>query len=243
MNNDSQNKSVNESVNQSAVKPTLISLGAKRMLRIDASPRKEGSISREVGNLFQAEFESRLGTKVTIRDLNDAIIPQLDATTVGGFFTPAEQRTEAMTASLELSNTLIDEIRNADVLLLTVPMFNFGIPASLKAWVDQIVRVHETFSFDGQNFGGLVQNKEAHIVIAYGAGGYAPGQAFAVADFAAPFLKFVLGFIGITNTHVHAIEGTNTNAAAAREVIETFRTVLKATDSKPLHVPMALAAE
>ncbi|WP_246047539.1 NAD(P)H-dependent oxidoreductase [Hankyongella ginsenosidimutans] len=100
------------------------------------------------------------------------------------FFSDAATHGTAEKQATMLSDELIAEIEAADDILITVPMYNFGVPSALKAWIDQIVRVGRTFSFDGQNFGGLVTGKRAFIVIAYGAAGYAGD--FKPADFVAP---------------------------------------------------------
>jgi FMN-dependent NADH-azoreductase len=210
-------------VNAIVVKP-----GATRMLRVDASARHEGSTSRQVGDAIEAAFRQREGATVATRDLATFIVPQLDMPTIGGFFTPPDQLTPELRAATRLSDELIGEMRDADVLLITVPMYNFGIPAALKAWVDQIVRLNATFSYDGTSFGGLVQGKQAHVVVAYGAGGYAPGGPFAAADFAAPYMKFVLNFIGITDVQVHAIESTNSNPADAQAAVARITQAIQA---------------
>ena len=106
-------------------------------------------------------------------------------------------------------------------------MYNFGIPSALKAWIDQVVRIGKTFDFDGQSFSGLVQNKRAFLVIAYGADGYTHGD-LKIADFVEPYLRFVLNFIGIADITIVAAEGTNVGKeveaeAHARSVIASIR--------------------
>lgn len=186
------------------------------LLRIDASARHQGSMSRTLGDAFTQVWSARHGPgRSVLRDLATRPVPQIDNATIGGFFTPSEQLTPELRAATELSGTLIAELRAASDVLITTPMYNFGIPAALKAWIDQIVRVRETFSFDGQRFAGLLKGKTAHVAIAYGAAGYTAGGGFAAANFVEPYLRFVLGFIGFETVHVYSVQSTSTDAAAA----------------------------
>ncbi len=186
------------------------------LLRIDASARHQGSMSRTLGDAFTQVWAARHGPSCsTLRDLATDPVPQIDNATIGGFFTPPDQLTSELRAATQLSDTLIGELRSASDVLITTPMYNFSIPAALKAWIDQIVRVRETFSFDGQRFAGLLHGKTAHVAIAYGASGYTAGGGFAAANFVEPYLRFVLGFIGFETVHVYAVESTSIDAAVA----------------------------
>lgn len=184
------------------------------LLRIDSSSRQDESWSRRFGNELAAHLAP--DRKIT-RDLAMNPLPHLTATTIAAFFSDATTHEAADKAAIALSDQLIAEIEAADDILITVPMYNFGIPSALKAWIDQIVRIGRTFSFDGQNFGGLVSGKRAFVVIAYGAAGYA--GSFRQADFAAPYLTFVLNFIGITDVTVIPIEGINMGQGEAAETM------------------------
>lgn len=174
------------------------------LLRIDSSSRHDGSWSRRFGD----ELEHHLAPSRTItRDLASTLVPHVSSAAIAAFFSdPASHGVEEQAATA-LSDELLAEIAASDEILITVPMYNFGIPSALKAWIDQIVRVGRTFSFDGQNFGGLVTGKRAFVVIAYGAAGYAGD--FRPADFVAPYLTFVLNFIGISDVTVIPVEGIN----------------------------------
>ena len=191
------------------------------LLRIDSSSRHDGSWSRRLGD----ELAARLAPDQTItRDLPATPLPHVSAASIAAFFSDPASHTPADREAIALSDTLIAEIEAADDILITVPMYNFGIPSALKAWIDQVVRVGRTFSFDGTSFGGLVKGKRAFVVIAYGAAGYAGD--FRPADFVAPYLSFVLNFIGITDVTVIPVEGINMGQgeaaeAAARSVIAT----------------------
>jgi FMN-dependent NADH-azoreductase len=205
-----------------------------RILRIDASSRIDGSVSRDLANAFIAKWlEHNPDDHVMVRDLVAAPIPHVADVTIKGYYTPTDQMDAPLRAATALSDILIDELRAADVLVLSVPMYNFSIPSALKAWIDQIIRIGETFSYDGKGFSGLLPGKRAYAVIAYGAGGYLDGGPFGGADFVQPYLKFLLNFLGITDVTFIAVEATTAdpatvaaNVAKARGLIETAVTAV-----------------
>jgi FMN-dependent NADH-azoreductase len=175
------------------------------LLRIDASSRKTGSQSRRIGD----EVAAAIGAGHTIvRDLADESIPHVTEDMIGAFFGDPAALTEDQRAASALSERLLEELAAADTVLITLPMYNFGVPSALKAWFDQIVRIGRTFSFDGSGFAGLLTGKRAIVVTAYGASGYVDG-AFKSADFATPYVTFALKFIGIVDVTVIPIEGIN----------------------------------
>lgn len=183
------------------------------LLRIDASTRADVSHSRKIGDAL----ERRLSPQRTIRrDLAADPLPHLTDAGVRAFFTDPALLGEDGLRELARSDAAVDELVAADDILITLPMYNFGIPSSLKAWVDHVVRVGRTFSFDGTSFAGLLHGKRAFVVTAYGAAGYTGGP-LASADFAMPYLSFVLSFIGITDVTAVPVEGMNVGAAAAGE--------------------------
>lgn len=185
-----------------------------RILRIDASSRRNGSYSRDLANLFVSHWISgEPGAEVMARDLVAAPIPHVHDLTIQGYYTPADQLTPQLKAATALSDLLISEVRDADVLLISTPMYNFSLPSALKAWIDQIVRIGHTFSYDGKNFAGLLPGKRAFVMVAYGAGGYVDGGAFAAADFVQPYLKFLLGFLGVSDVIFIPIEQTTADPA------------------------------
>jgi FMN-dependent NADH-azoreductase len=174
-----------------------------KLLRIDSSARVQGSHSRELGDYFERAWTQRFPTAaITRRDLASQSVTHIDGTTIAGMFTPPEQHSAEMTAALVQSDRLIAEIKAADALLITVPMYNFGIPSALKAWIDQISRIGHTFSYDGKSFAG---------------------GCFAAANFVEPYLKFLLGFLGFDEVVTYNHEATNTHPdgiAAARAAIQ-----------------------
>ena len=163
------------------------------ILHIDASARSHGSISRALS----AEAVENIGggaanVTVTRRDLANGL-PQVDEAWVGATFTPKEARTDAQRGVLELSDALIDELRAANVIVIGMPVYNFSVPAALKAWIDLVARVGETFAYTETGPKGLLGGKRA--VVAYASGGVPLGSDL---DFASDYLRHIFGFLGIS---------------------------------------------
>jgi FMN-dependent NADH-azoreductase len=185
-----------------------------RILRIDASARTANSHSRALADAFVAKWRLRdPRAEIAHRDLAATPVPQLDDATIEGFYTPPEKMDARLKAATALSDTLIAELRAADILLVSLPMYNFAIPAALKAWIDQVVRIGHTFAYDGANFTGLLPGKRAYVMLAYGVGGYLEGGPFAAADFAQPHLKTLLNFLGLADVAFVGVEATTADAA------------------------------
>ncbi|MCV2403514.1 NAD(P)H-dependent oxidoreductase [Marinomonas sp. C2222] len=181
------------------------------LFRLDSSPRKESSHSREIADLVEQHLQS-ITPNLTIqrRDLADTQIPSLSDVTINGFFTPSEEQTLEQKHDTALSDELIAELKSTHTLLISAPMYNFGVPASLKAWIDQVSRINETFAYDGVSFSGLLPTKRAILTLAYGAEGYAEGGELSAMNFFEPFLTSLLSFLGIKEIHVIRLEGTST---------------------------------
>lgn len=197
------------------------------LLRIDASARLSGSVSRDLGDVFAAAWTARPGHALSRRDLAWAPVPHIDQPTIAGFFSPAEAQTPELRAATALSDTLIAEVQAADALLITTAMYNFGVPSALKAWIDHVVRIHRTVAFDGRDFAGIAHPRRAIVVAAYGAGGYEAGARFAAADFVTPYLRHVLGFIGIPSVEAVVIQATNADPAGLDGALAAARVRLR----------------
>lgn len=180
------------------------------ILRIDASARKTGSVSRDL----TTQIIARIGGDVTTRDLATAI-PQIDEAWITANFTPADQRTAEQTATLSLSDTLVAEIAAADTLVIGLPIYNFGVPAALKAWVDQVARAGVTFQYTETGPKGLLQGKRAIVAVA--SGGTEAGSDL---DFATGYLRHVLGFIGITDVTFVTADRLMVDAEASHETAQ-----------------------
>lgn len=191
------------------------------LLRIDSSSRTTASHSRALGDYFEKTWRIRNpNDRVVRRDLVSEPIAHIVDQTILGFYTPADQITPGLRAATALSDRLIAELRSADVLLLTVPMYNFSVPSALKAWIDQIVRIDHTFSYDGKSFVGLIKIKRAYILCAYGAGGYTDGGPFSAYNFLEPYLKSLLGFLGILDVQFFAVQATTAEPATVATNLE-----------------------
>lgn len=166
------------------------------ILHIDSSARSEGSVTRELS----AKIVSKLGDTVIRRDLAMPI-PQIDAAWVGANTTPADDRSAEQKEALALSDSLVAELQAADTIVIGTPIYNFGIPAALKAWVDQVARAGLTFRYTENGPEGLLSGKRAIIVIASGG-----TPAGAEIDFASGYMRHVLGFIGITDVELVAAD-------------------------------------
>ena len=178
------------------------------VLHIDASARHTGSTSRALTK----RIADKLGDTVVTRDLAMAL-PQIDETWVNSNFTPADDRTDEQKEALALSDALIEEIRKADVLVIGVPIYNFGVPAALKAWVDLVARAGVTFRYTENGPEGLLKGKRA--ILAVTSGGTQMGSDI---DFATSYMKHFLGFIGIHDVEIVAADRqvVDGEAAAAR---------------------------
>ncbi|MGB5635059.1 MAG: NAD(P)H-dependent oxidoreductase [Waterburya sp.] len=184
------------------------------ILRIDSSSRVQDSHSRSLADYFHtAWLEKYPQDKFIVRDLIKNSCPHISDITIAGFYTPKEQHTEDMKKATALSDELIGELQSADILLLSVPMYNFSVPSALKAWIDQIVRIGDTFAYDGKNFTGLVTVKRAYIICAYGASGYTDDGAFSALNFLEPYLKNLFSFLGIPEIQIFNIQATTADEA------------------------------
>jgi FMN-dependent NADH-azoreductase len=166
------------------------------ILHIDSSARLQGSVTRDLSS----QIVAHLGGDVIRRDLKDAL-PQITENWVNANFTPADQRDAVQTDTLALSDTLVNELRAADTIVIGVPIYNFGVPAALKAWIDLVARAGLTFKYTETGPVGLLEGKRAIIAIA--SGGTPMNSDI---DFATGYLRHVLGFIGITNVDVIAAD-------------------------------------
>ena len=197
------------------------------LLRVDASSRLEGSVSRRLADAVEERWRSAHPHGVVRRrDLASSPIPHVGSETIEGFFAPAEKLTQRLRNATALSDELIAELKACHTLLLSSPMYNFGVPSALKAWIDQVVRAGKTFSYADGQFTGLTVGPRAILALAYGASGYS-GQMAAM-DHVRPFLTSVLNFIGIAQVDVVTVESTTAEAAAVAARIDAARQSLRA---------------
>jgi FMN-dependent NADH-azoreductase len=169
------------------------------LLKIDVSPRGDASYSRQLGDTFLAGWQAaHSGGTVVTRDLAKNQPTFLDVQWIGGAFTPPDQHTEAHKAALKLSDDIIAEVKAADHILITTPMYNFQVPAVLKAWIDHLVRVGITVVYGASGPEGQLHGKKVTVIVA-SAGEYVSGTPSESYDLLTPYLKHILGFIGLTD--------------------------------------------
>jgi len=172
-----------------------------RLLRIDSSPLgSEASFSRELTGEFVYQWRQvHQGGEVIGRDLAITKLPQVTAEWIGAVHTPEAALSTQQREVLATSDELIAELYSADEYVFGVPMHNFSIPSVLKLWIDQIVRVGKTFSYQDGTPSGLLLNKRATFLVASG-GVYQAGTPLAAMNFIEPYLRSVFGFIGVVDT-------------------------------------------
>lgn len=167
-----------------------------KLLVVETSPRGDHSISRNMTRRFVAGWRAaHRDGEVVDRDLMTTDLPFVTAPWLQAYFTPAERHSPDMKAALRLSNELVGEILAADHIVIATPVYNYNIPAALKAWVDHIVRKGLTLGVDGR---GLVTGKKATVLLASG-GIYTEGSPIRDRDIATQYLRLILGVIGITD--------------------------------------------
>ncbi|KAA5804972.1 FMN-dependent NADH-azoreductase [Alkalicaulis satelles] len=167
-----------------------------KILHVASSARLEDSVSRELGGRLAAALAGAEG-EIVLRDLARDPAGVVDSAWVAANFTAPEARTDSHAALLAGSDVLVAELKHADHIVIGAPMYNFSIPAPLKAWIDQVARARETFRYSEAGPEGLLKGKTAWLVVASG-GVPVDGEA----DFVTPYLRHVLGFMGINDVRV-----------------------------------------
>ena len=167
-----------------------------KIYQIDSSARKKGSTSRELAKKLLNKIK-KSGDEIIYRDLDDEMLFVSGLTESGMNIDEADQ-TEYHKKMFELSNKLVKEIKECDVIIISAPIYNYGPPATLKAWSDLVARVGETFKFKSNGRReGLLKNKKAYLVITSGGTKLNSDE-----DFLTPWLKFILNFFGIERVDV-----------------------------------------
>lgn len=167
------------------------------VLRIDSSARVEGSSSRALTDAIVAKFPN---THIINRDVS-AGLPLVNEGWMNANFTDEADRSDAQREKLAFSDLLVAELENADIIVIGSPVYNFGIPASLKSWVDMIARARKTFKYTEDGPMGLLKGKKAYIAMA--SGGTQIGSDI---DFASTYIRHILGFIGIDDVTIIAAD-------------------------------------
>jgi len=190
----------------------------KTLLLINSSPRSN-SVSRRLTRHLADDWKARHHDgRVIERDLAAETLPFLTEAWIHASYTPAANRTPEQRETLALSDTLIEELLAADAIVLGVPMHNFSIPASLKAWIDLVTRAGKTFSYGDTGPKGLIPSDKRVLVIVTRGGVYGEGSP---ADFQVPYLRHMLAFIGLTHITVVEADRQAFGDEAARASVES----------------------
>jgi FMN-dependent NADH-azoreductase len=202
-----------------------------KLLVIEVSPRHDHSISRQLTAQFIAHWRQEYPDgEVVRRDLATTKLPYIDMAWIMGAFSPPETHSSESAAAMKLSDVLIGELKAADHIVIGTPMHNLTIPASLKAYIDHIVRVGATVSARNE---GLVIGKKAAVILASG-GDFSHGSPTEHFNHASPYLRVVLGFIGIQDLQIvlagptrPIMEGRETPSALLDRVDASLQTTVK----------------
>ena len=174
------------------------------LLLLEASPRA-ASVSSDMADHYAAAWlHAHPEGNVVRRDLNASGLQFTDANWLAAYFTPPDRQSDAMHAALALSDTLVAELLQADMVVIATPVYNYNVPAVLKSWFDHIVRKGVTLGFDGA---GLLKDKRGTVLLASG-GVYTAGSPIQDRDIATQWLRLILGVLGITDVAVVAAGGT-----------------------------------
>jgi FMN-dependent NADH-azoreductase len=195
-----------------------------QILIVESSPRGTESASRQLTRKVRERLEVRYPkAKVIVRDLVKDRLPHLDQPTLKAISTKDSVEAESLKEAASLSDQLVDELMASDLLVIACPMWNFGIPSSLKAWIDHVVRAGKTFNYAGVGVEGLAKGKRAILVLASG-GVFSEGP-WRSWDTVEPYLRQILGFIGIEDVQTVRAEGMNIPPLAIHAVSNGERAV------------------
>ena len=190
------------------------------ILQINSSARADGSHSTRLAAALvervQAGLPGGRRAGVTVRDLGRTPHPELNESALQALFTPASERTPEQAARVALDDALIAELQAADVVVLGVPMYNFGVPAALKNWIDAISRAKVTFQYTANGPEGLLKGKKVYVALTRG-GQYRNTPA----DTQVPYLRTVFSFLGMTDVQFVYAEGLAMGPQAEQQALES----------------------
>jgi FMN-dependent NADH-azoreductase len=189
------------------------------ILLVLSSPRGEASHSTQVARSLVDQLKAdRPDAAVTVRDLASDPLPHIDGQFLGALFTPEGDRSDAQRTEVERSDRMVDELLAADIVVIASAMINFAPTSTLKSWLDHVARAGRTFRYTEEGMSeGLVNGKKVYIVESRG-GIYSEGALKAI-DFQEPYLRHMLGFMGMTDVEVIAVEGTLISPDVAEKAV------------------------
>lgn len=179
-----------------------------KILHLISSPRGEASFSIKLGNAIIEKLKvAHADSTVKVHDLVKTPFPHLEEVHLNSFFTPKESHSPEQAEAIKHSDNAIAELMDADIIVIGVPLYNFSIHSTLKAWIDHISRAGKTFFYTEKGPEGLVKNKKVYLAISSG-GVYSEGMMKSW-DFTEPYLRTILGFLGMTDLTAFRVEGLN----------------------------------
>ena len=199
----------------------------KKVLIINASVRNERSHSRKLTHLFVENWKSKYPKdSFTFREVGLSIIPPVNEDWIASAFIKPEDRTEQNQKGVELSNELVKELKENDIYVIGTPMYNWSLPSGLKAYLDQIMRINETWKFrsgkpDG-DYVGLLENKKLFILSSRGDTGYGENEPNEHMNFQTTYLKFLFGIMGVSDTTIISLD----NEEFGGEIFERSKQVI-----------------
>ncbi|WP_373019786.1 FMN-dependent NADH-azoreductase [Thiomicrorhabdus sp.] len=196
------------------------------LVRIDASARFEDSQSKQLADFFEQQWRAKNPNgEVQHHDLTKLKLDHIDVEFINAMYTHEAERTIEQKQLLELSNHLVNELKNADSLLISTPMYNFSVPSYLKTYIDLITRVGETFRYGENGPEGLLTIPQAVLIVTSG-GDYTQPPMDAM-NFVTPYLKTVLGFNGITSVNVIEAQGMNMGGDKQQQSLDNARQAIQ----------------
>jgi FMN-dependent NADH-azoreductase len=202
------------------------------VLIINSSARSINSQSRKLTELFAEHWKSiHLNASISYCELGNTDVPHINQAWITAAFKPKATRSAADIERLKTSDLYISELRQADVIVLGAPMYNWSIPSTLKAYIDQILRVNETFSIDRTNiqnpYIGLLTHKTVVLMLSRGEQGYEKGEYNESMNFQSTYLKTVFTIIGISHVHVIAINGVSSDPDTLKKSVDTAHQTIR----------------
>jgi FMN-dependent NADH-azoreductase len=185
-----------------------------KVLIINASARKERSLSRYMTNVFVETWQAKYPDDAIIyREVGQEPIPHVTEKWIAGAFKPAELRTAAHIEALKVSDQLIAELKEANVIVVGSPMYNWSVPSALKAYIDQVLRVNETVLISKENphnpYTGLLKEKKVYLLMVRGNDGYGAGEYYAHMDFQSNYLRTVFTIMGLEDISAVTMDGVD----------------------------------
>jgi len=212
----------------------------KKVLVLNSSARKQNSKSRKLTEVFTEHWKSiHNNANINYRDLGESHVPHINESWIAAAFKPENLRSSHEIEALKTSDEYIAELREADVIVIGAPMYNWSIPSSLKAYIDQVLRVNETWKLNPENiqnpYIGLLQNKTVFLLLSRGAQGYEKGEYNEHMNFQSNYLKTVFNIIGITNIHTIAVNGESFDPEKYQESINNSHQAIRDLIEKELN--------